>query len=407
MSSSQGRVLIVTPSFPAVETGAEQNDRAEGIRQIVRLGFEVVVISKVTEWADKNLIQLRAKEMGVRVVTVPYRFSNRSLTLKEKLYKFLGRLKNPLYLDGAAYEYSEPQIKKALVDELERFKPSVVWFEYSYLWPLYSLVRKKGIRIITRSINFEPDHFLMEDGRALLNYIKYIPKFIGEFLVARKSDVILAITPNERRMYERLGARRVEVLPLRGLYRFAALERPIVVRETLPLHVFFMGSSYNVGHNRAAAAFLLKDIVPEVRQHARDAFIFHILGAKLPADLSVLCGNDCFYEGYVEDLDTYLLGMDIALIPSLMGAGQQQKVFEPIVRGIPTITSPRAIAGYPLEAGKHYIGATTPEDFVQGLQELQNASRRQALSRSASLTSNALFSQEALDAIVRNALVSI
>ncbi len=385
------------------ETGAEQMDRAEGVRLLVRLGFDVVVITKVVEWADSTYIESCAHEMGIRVVMVPYRFSNRTLSNTEKLYKFFGKLKHPLYLDGAAYEYSEKGIIEALSKELAEYKPDVVWFEYTYLWPLYGLVRRAGIPIVTRSLNFEPKHFLEEDGRTLFNYIKYAAKLLGERRCVRMSDVVLAITPKEKTKYERVGAKKVLLLPLRSLPRFVASPRPLV-RERTPLHVFFMGSSYRVAHNRAALALVLKEIAPLLRAQAPGEFVLHVLGSKVPEEYKKYFTNDCVYEGYVENLDTFLSTMDVALMPSLMGAGQQQKIFEPLARGIPTITAPRALAGYDFTQDVEYLGATTPQEYTAALLLLRNKALREMLSGAASQKAATLFAQIKLDEVVLAAL---
>src|SRR5258708_6171647 len=192
LNISGKRVLKVMPSFPYPELGAEQIDRATGIRQLTRLGAEVSVIAKVTEWADQTVLTEKAREWGARLISVPYKYSNRTLTLGDKFSKFFGKFRHPLYLDGAAYEFSDPEMRQVLAKELKDFKPDVVWFDYTYLWPLYDLVRKAGVPIITQSNNFEPVHFLDEDGRTLFNYLKFIPKYLGERLATRMSDYIFA-----------------------------------------------------------------------------------------------------------------------------------------------------------------------------------------------------------------------
>ncbi len=400
------RILVVCPSFPAPESGAEQMDRADGIRQLVRLGHEVAVLAKAVEWADKELIARTAHEMGARVILVPYRYSNRTLHARERFFKLLGKFANPLYLDGAAYEYAEPAIQAALAKELNEFKPHVVWFEYTYLWPLYKQVAKSGAKIVVRSANFEPEHFLDEHGRTLFNYIKYIPKYVSELISVRAADMLCAITPQEQSRYQRLGARAV-VLPLRSLARFVASPH-LVATKKVPVHVFYMGSSYKVEHNKAAAELVIRKIAPLVEKEAAGSFVFHILGGKLPTELQALCdGVHVVYEGYVHDIDTFLQGMDVALMPSLMGAGMQQKVFEPLVRGIPTITSRRAIAGYPYEPGTHFIEGTDASSFAAAIIALQDADKREALAEAASTLSAELFSRQSLDAIVESALSTL
>ena len=395
------RVLKVMPSFPYPELGAEQIDRAEGIRQQVRLGCEVMVIAKMVAWADQSLLQEKARAWGVKkLVLVPYKYSNRKLSIKERIKKFLGKFRNPLYLDGAAYEYAEPEIQAAVTRELAEFKPDLVWFDYTYLWPLYDLVKKAGVPILTQSNNFEPVHFLDEDGWTFKNYLKFIPKYFGERFAVRASSMVFAVTPKERDIYRGLGAKHAETLPTRGLPRLVRMSRH-ALHERSPLHVFFMGASYKVEHNKAAARQVIMAIAPETARRAPGKFIFHIFGGKLPEELVARCdGIQVVHEGYVDDLDSKLQEMDIALIPSLMGAGMQQKVFEPITRGIPTITSLRAIAGYDLEPEKEYLPAHTTSEFVNALLSLEDSSRRRTLAEAASKKTARLFSQEALDKIV-------
>lgn len=401
------KVLIVAPSFPIPETGAEQADRAAGIRQFVRLGYHVSVITKVVAWADHARIKAVGEELGIMITTVPYRYSNRVRSFKEKVIHTLGRLRNPLFFDGAAYEYAEPGIQSALVQALDTFKPDVVWFEYTYLWPLYGHVRARGIPIVTRSHNFEPEHFLEEDGRTFGNYLKYLVKLLGERITSRWSNVVLAITPKEKDRYLKLGAKQVDILPLRSLSPLVLLPRPQTT-DHAPLHVVFMGSSYSVAHNREAVTFLIRKIVPQVTKRAPDSFVFHIVGAKLPDSLMHEANEQgCVYDGYVDDLNVFLQKMDIALVPSLSGAGMQQKIFEPITRGIPTITSPRGLAGYTLINGEHCLTATTVSEYVEKLMELRNLEKRTAISSAASHQAAALFSQQVLDAIVGNTIKSI
>ena len=87
-----------------------------------------------------------------------------------------------------------------------------------------------------------------------------------------------------------------------------------------------------------------------------------------------------------------------------MGCGQQQKVFEPIARGIPTITSSRAIAGYPLEAGKSFLSADAPEAFIEQLASLRSPARREQLSSMGVGQSRQLFSEAGLDKALADAI---
>lgn len=66
------KILVVTPRFPYPEAGACEQDRAEGIRQLQRLGFKVRVIEKFFDWQSVEEIKKYWANQGVEIVSVPY-----------------------------------------------------------------------------------------------------------------------------------------------------------------------------------------------------------------------------------------------------------------------------------------------------------------------------------------------
>lgn len=406
MNQSEKKILMVMPILPFPENGADQIERATGIRQLKRLGFEVKVIAKLASWQDQEIVNEAKKEIGVEIITIPYKYSNKQLSFGEKIKKNFKKILNPFYLDGAAMEYGEFEIQEAFSKEIGLWKPDIVWFEYTYLWPLYKLAKKKNIPIVTRSHNFEPRHFLEEDGYSAINFLKFIPKMISEYITAKNSNVIFAITPREKRAYEKIGAKKVETLPQRVLSK--NLEKQHSAKEGDDLNVFFAGASYNVHHNKKALEFILKEIIPLIKKKSPGRFAFHITGAKLPLEFNkYFNGKDVVYKGFVQDWESFVSNMDIALIPSLFGAGMQQKVFEPLARGIPTVTSKKALSGYPFAVGEHLLLAETANEFVEQILKLQDINLRRKLSENAVHLSQEIFSQTMLDRVVRKGLDEI
>ena len=388
------RILVITPRFPLPDTGACEQDRLEGIKQLKRLGFEVSVISKIFSFQDRGLVEKFSRDFGIPVKLLAYE------------NKFgLKRLLNPIYWDGAAYEYSGSEIKKTVESWADSWKPDMVWFDYTYLWPLYSVFRKRETAIITRSINFEPFHFLQEDGFSFINLIKSAAKFLSEMITILKSDFLFAITPKEERLYRRLGAKNTAILPLRGLS--GRLKGGRQIKESEALNVFFSGSTYSVPHNRKALGFMVKKVIPIIDKKKPGRFVFHITGRKFPSELKMYLNEHIIYNGLVRDWDSFVGDMDIALVPSLYGAGMQQKIFEPLSGGIPTIASSRGLAGYPFENEKHLLLAESPEDFAKNLIRLEDAGLRRILSENAYNLSSELFSHEAMDGKVLEAINSI
>lgn len=400
------KILVITPRFPIPDTGACEKDRLEGIKQLKRLGFDVRVIGKVFSFQDRNVIHDFAKQYEIQVDLLEYE-AQRNRGLFGEIIFYLRRFANPFYWDGAAYEYSHSGTRRLLKNILNEWCPDVVWFDYTYLWPLYGLVRRCGIPIVTRSINFESSHFLQEDGYTFLNILKSIPKFISELISVRGSDVLFAITPQEERIYRNLGAKNVKTLPLRDLP--FCLKNKKAIKGFLPLNVFFMGSTYNVHHNRSALEIILKDLAPKMLKTQPGKFKFYIIGSKVPAEFGQYFNEDVVYAGLkrADALEEFLADMDIALIPSLFGAGMQQKIFEPLCRGIPTITSDRGMADYPFKNAEHLLLARELTDFPELLIKMLDAELRKKLSENSLRLCHRLFSRDISNALILEAVKNL
>lgn len=398
------KILVVTPKFPYPTIGACEQDRLQGIKDFLRYGHEVEVISKVHAYQNKEEIYKLANSLNFQISLVDYKYNN--LEFKQKIKNIFQRLKNPLFIDGATFEYTDPEIKNLVVKKLEDFQPDIVWFEYTYLWPLYDEVKRRGIKIITRSINFEPQHFLEENGYRLVNYLKFIPKFFNELLSIAKSDLVFSISPKEKNVYHKLAPKiQVFNLPIRTIPQLIAKNKQL--KDKTCLDIFFMGSSYNVVHNLKAVEFIIKDIAAILQVQYPGRFRVHILGAKLPQYLQKILPVNTSYEGYVPDLELFLKDMDIALVPSLCGAGQQLKVFEPIVRGIVTVTSPRAIVGYELHQDEHILLAHSAAEYISSLEKCLDFNFRKNISEQAIQKSHEIFDQKLIDELINKKLTDL
>ncbi len=392
----KNKILIICPVVPYPENGAEQSDRANGIRQLVRLGYEVRVIAKRKKNQSNSDISNFSKSVGnIDVQTVSYKYNLSDKTLLQKIKIIMKRLKHFSYLDGAAFEYTDPEMINLMCNTIDIWKPDIVWFEYSYLWPLYQVAQKNKIPIVTRSLNYEAVHFLDEDGRSILNYLKSIPKFLSEKKVARASDLICSITPQEEKIYKRIGARKTINLPLRGLHY---LPEYIPNKESKNINIFFMGSTYNVSHNKQALLFIIKNIAPALLEKYGNRVIINITGTKLPESILNVFPRNVIYRGFIVDLNTFLKDMDIAIVPSLFGAGMQQKIFEPLMRGFPVITSDRGIADYPFVKNADYLESKTAQEYINNIDKLVNDyDLRIRLGKAARNKSKQLFDMNIID----------
>ena len=386
------KILVITPKIPWPASGADEQDRVEGIRLMQELGHEVMVIAKVADF-QKGRSDEMSTALSIPVVSVPYTKGGFAWR----------RFSDLRWLDGAAYEYTDPAIRRAVDDALASFKPDVVWIDASFSWPLIALFKKRGIRTIVRSLQIESTHVLVDEGYRIPNLIRAIGKHLGEMTLARSADAIVAINKNEEAAYRRMGARVTTTMALRSLP--AILEdAPIEYRDTVPLHVLFSGSTFSVAHNRVGVMKVIRQIAPALEAAAPGMFMIHITGGKLPADITASLPANVRYEGYVADYTAFMKGMDIAITPDLGRVGMHQKLYEPVARGVPTVTEPWALAGFPLESG--VLLARTSREFVTQLVSLRDVSVRRTLGERGRTIALRLFSRECMRAELAAILAS-
>jgi hypothetical protein len=229
-----------------------------------------------------------------------------------------------------------------------------------------------------------------------------LPKYTGEKIVARSSDLVLAISPDEERWYRSLGAKKSGVLPLRGLSPCFS-QKNHEPKNTID--AVFLSSNYNMGHNRDAFLFLLEKILPLVRKELPGKIRFHLTGSKFPAKWRKYLADDLIYERFVPDLGQFLSKMDVAVCPWISGTGMQQKVFEPLCRSLPLLTT--KTAGYPFVNGKEVLLCVTPQDYVSGLHRLLNPDERNRIASAAYDKARSLFSEETVKRIMKDAIEGV
>lgn len=396
------KILIITPRFPFPVVGASESDRAFGIKQFIRLGYEVKVITKISADRLANVEPVK-KELGIDIFPITYKFVRSRWQEFKKYLKIL--FTRPYFLDGAAQEYTDPELVDKFTEILKSWQPDLVWLDMTFMWPLLKYVNKGTAKVIIRSQAYEPQHFIEEEGWSVKHWFQYLAKLYSERQAVQGADLIAAITPEEEKIYRRLGAKQTLTLPLRGLPYLLKEHRNI--KSEFPPRVFFAGSTYGVKHNRKALEFLLRKIIPLVNQKAAGKFIFHIIGRKFPKAFQQYVADNVVVENFVPDYEVAMADMDIALIPNLAGRGMQQKIFEPLVRGIPTITSSRGLAGYPFKDNQHLLLAETAEEYAARLIRMQDYKLRQALSAQAILLSRELFALDKMDRITESVLSNI
>jgi glycosyltransferase involved in cell wall biosynthesis len=368
--------------------GADEQDAFASMYDMMRLGHEVKLLTMNNGHSTQEEGQRFFASKDITVELLPFRHQK----IRLERFRELAFL-----LDGAAWEYAQPHFLKAVNHTLDTFKPDLVWTHASFMWPAVQPAYERGIPTVIRSVNYEPIHEFHFQSNPVANKFRYWGKLRGEQRALQNCHVMVAISPDEQILYEsHPGHTPVKLMPLQGLAKFLRPPKQ-AIPDRKPLRVFTMGSSYNMPHNLHGLAFIVEQIIPRLRQEAPGRFKFHVLGDKMPQHILDYAGKDLYFDGFVPDIESHLEQMDIALMPSLFGQGMQQKIFESLCRGFPTITHERGLAGYPFEDGQHVLLGSDADSFIQQLYRLEDTALRQKIAEGARQKSGELFNQDALD----------
>jgi hypothetical protein len=230
----------------------------------------------------------------------------------------------------------------------------------------------RKIKHIFRSVSFEPIYVFKTVDKRLKAILHSFLKLISirkEF----KANVILSISPRDARYYRFVGrlfpSTKIEILPLRQL--FTTTRKVISNKSSSDFSFAFLGSTYNVLHNKKSFDFVLNNIPPNfwIENHIN----LNIYGRKIP-EVGVLPPNIVIHN-WVEDIEE-IYNQNIGfLVPFFLASGMQSKVFEPLIRGKVLICDPRVLSGYKFQPFKHYLPAKTGDDFMNAILMVKNSSK--------------------------------
>jgi hypothetical protein len=393
------KILIVTPACHYTNTGATQNDIYACIGILKSMGHDVALASLGSPQQNEEILKNIGKKYQVAV---------NIFTPQGSAFSWLKHaLKELALFDRSAYPFALLTEDPAFQNYVATFAPDAVIGFISSSWPVIRFCQRRGTRGILRSHTFEPI-FYWETLRGIakinpLNWLRFFAKLISERKAIMIADVTLTLPIVEIRFYRFWNKSAVQALAL--LFPGEHIGKPWVHEDKKPLDVFYLGASYNVIFHLEGAQLLIEKIAPQVHSQAPGAFRFHILGAKLPANLVSQCdAENTIYEGYVADLNAFLQKMDIGAFPVFTGSVIKGKVSESLARLFPVVVTSNCLGTYTLETGKHLLVADNMPDFVEAILKLRDDDLRLHLSTGAYEFAVQEFGHENLKRIITAAL---
>jgi glycosyltransferase involved in cell wall biosynthesis len=227
-------------------------------------------------------------------------------------------------------------------------------------------------------------------------------KFIS-IIQELRADSILAISPRDANYYKTVsvfwGKSEIIIIPLRQLAFRKTNKAKFSSGNNY--NVGFMGSTYNVLHNRKSFDFINEKF--DYDKLISQNILINIYGRKIP-ELNIN-KKGVRIHNYVKDINKIYQDNNAFLVPYYLSSGMQSKVFEPLLYGKILICDSRVLAGYNFEPFIHYIPARTPEDFMLALFWVRkNMVRASLIGANARLYALQIFNKKTFEAKLENVL---
>ena len=355
--SDSKKIIFFTPDFIARPIGASEKDSLGSLKNFKDLGYEITLVIFISKWAlkyKKEIFDLEKKVNELKIIEF-------------KKSKLKNRITNIYRLDGFTDQYFNEETVSELTEMYGNKYYDLVWLDFTYMWPLKNIFSDS--KIIIRSKNFEPLHFISENKKYTINFIKFIPKLLSEIKSVRSSDVFLAITPKERKLYS-LFKSKVKLYPLSYLKNNSYIYKNNKIKNA-----FFSGGSYNVKHNLYALKYIINEILPIL---INNNITLNITGSKIPEHLLNINSEFLIFHGFIDEKDfiNFYKKMDVNIAPIISGHGMQSKIFEPMSLGIPTLTFKEGLRGYNFEEGEDYLEIKKSLSYITQIDKLQMISKK-------------------------------
>lgn len=303
------RAIIIDDRTPKIDRDAGSNAILSHIQSLQRLGYEVVFLPS-EEFAARDLNDSALDALGVTCCRAPV-YGSVEEVLRRQAHTFdvvyLHRVSNASKYLALARNY----LPKARI--------------------IYSVADLHHIRLARQA--------QAEDRPELVGWSRRVR--LQEYMAAAMADVVITHSLFEAEILRKdVRGADVHVVP------WSVPARPTSVPFAERQGLAFIGS---FGHppNLDAAIWLIKEVMPLVRQHDPNISC-QLVGSDMPESLAQLCGNGVAAMGQVDKLADVFDRVRLTVAPLAFGAGIKGKVLDSMAAGIPCVCTPIAAEGLDL-----------------------------------------------------------
>jgi glycosyltransferase involved in cell wall biosynthesis len=184
-----------------------------------------------------------------------------------------------------------------------------------------------------------------------------------ERLNAVCADLVLAVTQEDKdHLLAVAPDARVEVIPT-----IHTIMPPSDLGQQRK-GLMFVGN-FQHGPNVDAVKWFVTDVFPLI-QRQLTGIVFHVVGSRMPEEVTTLASPSVRIAGYVPDLDPAFRSSRVFVAPLRYGSGMKGKIGQSMSYGLPVVTTSIGAEGIMLQDGETALIADSPEAFAQAVVRL-------------------------------------
>lgn len=293
-----------------------------------------------------------------------------------------------------ALHYASPEMRQRITETLDKNEYDIVQIEFIQMAVYIDRIPHPNT-IVTEHVDYQGHLFeILENEPWSLwkayAYLEWLKSRRYEQKLRKKFRKIFTLTPQDRdALISKSPGLDISILRWPIDPGILTLPRKEATVPTL----LFVGNFVHPA-NRDAVKYFSREVFPRIQEVVNEVE-FHIIGKNPPDSLRRLSNPAIVLNGYVKDILSHYAQAHVSVAPVRFGTGFKTKVYEAMGAGVPVVTTSEGTKGIEAENGTHYFVADDPEAFAaRTLELLQNADRREEMSRQGRNHIRRLFSAE-------------
>ena len=283
-----------------------------------------------------------------------------------QLKYLLGAMSNYSWLLST---YNNKEMKRIINYQLSIINFDLIHIEPFYVYPS---LPKFSIPLVTSEHNVEYsiyEQFVRKFSLSFLRpflFLDVVKTRIWEETVWKKSNSLIAVSEEDKRVMESVRKRPVTVIPNGVDCEYYTYSKKTINADSL--RCLFIGD-FAWMPNKEAVTTLLTSIWPSITASYPKATLT-IVGKQFPKSLTAYVNTSVRLVEYVPDIRTVYDAHTILLAPMGIGGGTKFKLLEAMASGLVVITTCEGRMGLLVKPQEDVFEAYTKEGYLEALQTI-------------------------------------